>query len=70
MPSRYKDKIYDVPSDAPVTPNEVVKKLGINFKTAKDVLMRLAVTRRTCTTSRRAGYTYSGGRRFEPILSL
>jgi hypothetical protein len=33
----YKDKIYDVLSGEPVTPNEVVKMLSINFKTAKDV---------------------------------
>jgi Mn-dependent DtxR family transcriptional regulator len=65
LPSRYKDRIYDVLSGEPITPNEVAKKLGVNFKTAKDALMRLAVTRKTCTTSRRAGYTYSGGRRFE-----
>jgi len=33
-------------SDEPVTPNEVAKKLGINYKTAKDVLMHLALTRK------------------------
>jgi ribosomal protein S25 len=33
-------------SDEPVTPNEVAKKLGVNFKTAKDVLMHLAVTKK------------------------
>ena len=46
MPSRYEDKIYEMLSDEPVTPNEVAKKLGVNFKTAKDVLMHLAVTRK------------------------
>jgi predicted ArsR family transcriptional regulator len=33
-------------SDEPVTPNEVAKKLGINYKTAKDALMRLAITKK------------------------
>jgi predicted ArsR family transcriptional regulator len=46
LPSRYEDRIYEMLSDEPVTPNEVAKKLGVNFKTAKDVLMHLAVTRK------------------------
>lgn len=45
MPSRYEETIYRMLSNEPVTPNEIAKKLGINFKTAKDALMRLAVTR-------------------------
>jgi predicted ArsR family transcriptional regulator len=44
LPSRYEDRIYEMLSDEPVTPGEVAKKLGINFKTAKDALMRLAIT--------------------------
>ncbi|MEM4447261.1 MAG: hypothetical protein QW328_07120 [Nitrososphaerota archaeon] len=30
----------------PVTPNEIAKRLGISFKTVKDVLMHLAVIKR------------------------
>ncbi len=45
MPSKYEKAIYDMLSDEPVTPNEVAKKLGISYKTAKDALMHLAVTR-------------------------
>jgi predicted transcriptional regulator len=46
MTSRYEENIYNMLLDAPVTPNEVSKKLGINYKTAKDALMHLAVTRK------------------------
>jgi hypothetical protein len=44
LTSRYEDKTYEMLSDEPVTPNEVAKKLGINFK----------------ITGLRAGCTYSG----------
>ena len=46
MPSKYTEVVYSMLSDEPVTPNEVAKKLGINYKTAKDVLMHLALTRK------------------------
>lgn len=46
MQSRYEETIFNMLSDGPVTPNEVAKKLGINYKTAKDALMHLAVTRK------------------------
>jgi predicted transcriptional regulator len=42
-----------------VTPNEVAKKLGINFQTA---LMHLTVTRKEGATRIREGSTYSGGK--------
>jgi len=32
-------------SNDPVTPNEVARKCGVSHKTAKDVLMHLALTR-------------------------
>jgi Mn-dependent DtxR family transcriptional regulator len=44
--SKYEQAIYDMLSSEPVTPNEVAKKLGINYKTAKDALMRLAITKK------------------------
>lgn len=46
MPSRYEETIYNMLSDEPATPNEIAKKLGINYKTAKDALMHLTVTRK------------------------
>jgi ribosomal protein S25 len=44
--SRYEKVIYSVLSSELVTPNEIAKKLGINYKTAKDALKHLAVTRK------------------------
>jgi Mn-dependent DtxR family transcriptional regulator len=46
MPSRYEETVYSLLLDEPVTPGEVAKRLGVNYKTAKDVLRRLTVTRR------------------------
>jgi Mn-dependent DtxR family transcriptional regulator len=46
MPSRFEEAIYNLLSREPVTPSEVAKKLKINYRTAKDALMRLAVTRK------------------------
>ncbi|MEM2711394.1 MAG: hypothetical protein QXY46_05940 [Candidatus Bathyarchaeia archaeon] len=46
MPSRYEKAVYDMLSDEPVTSNEAAKKLGVNYHTAKNVLMHLAVTRK------------------------
>ena len=45
MPSNYEEEIYDMLSKEPLTPSEVAKRLGIDFRTAKDVLMRLALTK-------------------------
>jgi hypothetical protein len=46
MPSRCEEAIHNMLLNESVTLNEVVKKLSVNFKTAKDALMRLAVTRK------------------------
>jgi Mn-dependent DtxR family transcriptional regulator len=46
LPSKYEQAIYDMLSSEPVTPSEVAKKLRINYKTAKDALMRLAITKK------------------------
>ena len=41
---KYDEVVYRILS-APVTPNEVAKKLGVTQKTAQRVLMHLALTR-------------------------
>ncbi|MEM2841630.1 MAG: hypothetical protein QXN62_08750 [Candidatus Bathyarchaeia archaeon] len=46
MPSRFEEAVYNLLSEEPMTPGEVAKRLGINYKTAKDALLRLAATRR------------------------
>jgi hypothetical protein len=46
LPSRYEEAVYSMLSDEPVTPNEVARRLGINYKTTKDALMHPAITRR------------------------
>jgi Mn-dependent DtxR family transcriptional regulator len=46
LPSNYEEEIYDMLSKEPLTPSEVAKKLGIDFRTAKDALMRLALTKK------------------------
>ena len=46
MPSRYEDRIYEILSSEPVTPGEVARRLGVNYKAAGDVLMHLALTRK------------------------
>jgi ribosomal protein S25 len=52
-------------SSESVTPSEVAKKLGINYKTAKDALMHLAITRKDVRYKKTlGGYIYSGGRKF------
>lgn len=43
--SRYEEAVYQILSEGPITPNEAARKLGISHKTAKDVLMSLAITR-------------------------
>jgi len=37
LTSRYEQAVYSMLFDEPATPREVAKKLGVNFKTAKDV---------------------------------
>jgi len=46
LPGNYEDKIYEMLSKEPLTPSEVAKRLGIDFKTAKDALTRLALTKK------------------------
>jgi Mn-dependent DtxR family transcriptional regulator len=46
LPSNYEEEIYDMLSKEPLTPSEVAKRLGIDFRTAKDALMRLALTKK------------------------
>ncbi|MEM2126612.1 MAG: hypothetical protein QXH67_00105 [Candidatus Bathyarchaeia archaeon] len=46
LPSRFEETVYNLLSEEPMTPSEVAKRLGINYKTAKDALLRLAATRR------------------------
>jgi len=46
MPSRYEHAVYNLLSKEPVTSSEVAKKLKINYRTAKDALIRLAATRK------------------------
>ena len=46
MPSNYEEEIYEMLSKEPLVPSEVAKRLGIDFRTAKDALMRLALTKK------------------------
>jgi len=46
LSNSYEEKTYEVLSKEPLTPSEVAKKLGIDFRTAKDALMRLALTKK------------------------
>ena len=45
MASKYEERIYQMLSDEPVTPNEVAKKVEVTHKTAQRVLMHLALTK-------------------------
>jgi predicted transcriptional regulator len=45
MGSKFEESVYQMLSRAPVTPNEVAKKLAISHKTALRALMHLALTR-------------------------
>jgi hypothetical protein len=47
LPSKYK-QANDMVSGEPVTPKEVAQRLGLNYKTAKDGPMRLAVMKKGC----------------------
>jgi hypothetical protein len=44
LPGNYEEEVYNMLSKEPLIPSEVAKRLGIDFRTAKDVLMRLALT--------------------------
>jgi len=45
MTSKYKERIYQMLSDEPVTPNEIALKIDVSHKTAQRILMHLALTR-------------------------
>lgn len=45
MASKYEDRVYQMLSDEPVTPNEVALKIEVTHKTAQRILMHLALTR-------------------------
>ena len=45
MASKYEERIYQMLSDEPVTPNEIAKKVEVTHKTAQRVLMHLALTK-------------------------
>jgi len=46
LPGNYEEEVYEMLSKEPLTPSEVAKRLGIDFRTAKDALMRLALTKK------------------------
>jgi len=45
MPGKYEEIVYEMLTDAPVTPNEVAQKINITQKTAQKTLMQLALTK-------------------------
>lgn len=45
MTSKYKERVYQMLSDEPVTPNEIALKIDVSHKTAQRILMHLALTR-------------------------
>ena len=45
MTSKYKERVYQMLSDEPVTPNEIALKIEVTHKTAQRILMHLALTR-------------------------
>jgi ribosomal protein S25 len=70
LPGRCEDRIYDILSGKLITPGEITGRLGLNYKTARDVLMRLAPTGRDvrCKASGRMHMFWGGG--FESSLSI
>ena len=44
--SKYESKVYEILERAPMTPSEVAKRVGVNYKTAQRALMHLALTRK------------------------
>jgi ribosomal protein S25 len=46
LPGRCEDRIYDILPSEPVTPGEIAGRIGVNCKTAEDVLVHLAPTGR------------------------
>jgi len=45
MTSKYEERVYQMLSDEPVTPNEIALKIEVSHKTAQRILMHLALTR-------------------------
>jgi len=45
MTSKYEERVYEMLSDEPVTPNEIALKIEVSHKTAQRILMHLALTR-------------------------
>jgi predicted transcriptional regulator len=45
MASKYEERVYEMLSDEPVTPNEIALKIDVTHKTAQRILMHLALTR-------------------------
>ena len=45
MTSKYEERVYQMLSDEPVTPNEIALKIDVSHKTAQRILMHLALTR-------------------------
>jgi len=46
MTSKYEERVYQMLSDEPVTPNEIALKIDVAHKTAQRILMHLALTRK------------------------
>ncbi len=61
MLSRYREIIYQIFSDEPITPNDATKKLVPSFKTTKDVLMRLVMTNKDAQYKSSGRIVFSGG---------
>jgi hypothetical protein len=46
MSNGYEKMVYEMFLNELVTPNEVVKRLGINYRTVEDCLMQLTMSRK------------------------
>jgi len=46
MTSKYEERVYQMLSEEPVTPNEIALKIDVAHKTAQRILMHLALTRK------------------------
>ena len=55
---KYDNKILNLLSDEPKTPNEIAEKLGIHQKTAQTTLMQLALSRPEVVGYKRVGRTH------------
>ena len=45
LTSKYEERVYQMLSDEPVTPNEIALRIEVSHKTAQRILMHLALTR-------------------------